>query len=93
MYIWIEDVEKFKKALDEGRKEWDENNEEIGGSIIDTEDSIGEISVDDEEMSVEIINKFGSFYTKFPTDNRIEDILKVAIRKMNKIKNLIETLK
>lgn len=94
MYINIDDVEKFKKALYQGKAEYEELTGEKGGSVIDiTPDETGEIIVEEDEITVNISNEIGYFTISFPTENITEDILRVAIKKMNRIKTMIETLK
>lgn len=93
MYIHIEKVEEFKKAIDEGKELYKEETNEEGGSRIDIPDEIGEITVEDNEMTVNFSNEFGFFAVTFPVDEVMEDVIRIAIKKMNKIKTMLESLK
>lgn len=57
------------------------------------DDTNVEIEVTESTINISFDNKLGFFSMEIPTDEVMEDIVAMAIKKMNKIKALMETLK
>jgi len=93
MEIYIEDLEKFKEILNKGKEEYVENTGETGGSIIDLDDTIDDVEIDEDNLKVTTSTEDMCFTFKIQTDSIIEDVIRVAIKKMNKIKTMLESLK
>jgi len=93
MEIYIEDLEKFKEILNKGKEEYVENTGETGGSIIDLDDTIDDVEIDEDNLKVTTSTEDVYFTFKIQTDSIIEDVIRVAIKKMNKIKTMLESLK
>jgi len=93
MEIYIEDLEKFKEILNKGKEEYVENTGEVGGSIIDLDDTIDDVEIDEDNLKVTTNTEDVYFTFKIQTDSIIEDVIRVAIKKMNKIKTMLESLK
>ena len=93
MDIYTGNVEKFKKALDEGKELYKEEMDAEGGSRIEVSDEIGEIVVGDDEITVNFSNDLGYFTVAFLVNEVMEDVMRIAIKKMNKIKTMLESLK
>jgi hypothetical protein len=57
-------------------------------------DDFDEISFEDESINVTVSNNLGSFTFEIPLNSAaFEEILSIVIRKMNKIKSMLESLK
>lgn len=93
MYMHITNLEEFKKILDKGAKKYEDMNGKTGGSIIDIEDTTHYIEVNDDILSVTMGPEDIGFSFDIPSDLITEDIIKIAIKKMNKIKTMLESLK
>ena len=93
MEIYIEDLEKFKEILNKGKEKYAEDTGETGGSIIDLDDTIDDVEIDEDNLKVTTNTEDVYFTFKIQTDSIIEDVIRVAIKKMNKIKTMLESLK
>ena len=93
MEIYIEDLEKFKEILNKGKEKYAEDTGEVGGSIIDLDDTIDDVEIDEDNLKVTTNTEDVYFTFKIQTDSIIEDVIRVAIKKMNKIKTMLESLK
>ena len=93
MEIYIEDLEKFKEILNKGKEKYAEDTGETGGSIIDLDDTIDDVEIDEDNLKVTTSTEDVYFTFKIQTDSIIEDVIRVAIKKMNKIKTMLESLK
>lgn len=57
-------------------------------------DSIDDLEITEDNIDVMVSNELGSFSITIPLDSpMLEKILTVTIKKMNKIKSMIESLK
>lgn len=93
MYIHITDLDEFKKILDYGTEEYESVTGETGGSIVDISDTISSVEVEDEHLDITTGDENVGYTFEIPTDLITEDIIKLAIKKMNKIKTMLESLK
>ena len=93
MEIYIEDLEKFKDILNKGKEKYTEDTGEVGGSRIDLDDTINDVEIDEDNLKITTNTGDVWFTFKIQTDSIIEDVIRVAIKKMNKIKTMLESLK
>lgn len=60
----------------------------------DIEEEIQSLEIEDNKITIDIQNELGFFSITIPIDTEtLEQILSVAIKRMNKIKTMLETLK
>ena len=97
MYLNIDEkaLEKTKeKARKDAISEMGEDSGKYSLLYDNTKDTIEETEIDDDKIKVSVSNDLGFFFIEIPIDTfLLEQILSFSIKKMNKIKSLLETLK
>jgi len=97
MYVRLN--EKFLEKTKEEAKETaiSQMGDEDGKDNLLWEDTVGKIEIEeitDEYICVSIDSKLGYFSVDIPlTSDVLEDLLGVVIKKMNKIKTMLESLR
>ena len=72
----------------------DDGKDQIVFESVINGDTIEDMKINDTDIDVTVSNELGWFSFKIPLDNKVmEDLLNVVIKRMNKIKALIESLK
>lgn len=97
MYVNINE-QFLEKTKEEARKESIEVvGEEDGKHNLvyqETKDEIEELNIEDDKIEISFSNELGYFSFNIPLDtNALEQLLSVTIKRMNKIKTLLESLK
>lgn len=81
-----------KQALEKFRKDCGDDRECL--EYPELKDDITELDLEDDEITVSIDNDLGFFCFRIPLDmGMYEKVISVAIKKMNKLKTLMETVK
>jgi len=82
---------KESEIANMGEEEQKENDTLLWENL---ESSFDTIEITEDEMTIAVSNKLGYFSIDIPIDSAmLEEILAVTIKKMNKLKSLIENLK
>ena len=96
--MWVNIDAKFldKTRKDASEQAISESGEEGKGFLRwdTTNEAFDEIEVNEDKIVVMVSNELGSFSFDIPLDSEmLEQILAVTIKKMNKIKSMLESLK
>lgn len=95
MYAQI-DGKFLEKTESEAIKEALSNDSDDKNQLLypELKDTIEEVNIDENKIEIVLTNGLGYFSISVPLDSKIiEDLLSVTLKKMNKIKALIEALK